>query len=342
MLKALFSLKVLAIIASLVLAAAFGGVLILEGNGAGDDRGSSQQADGPPTTSATPERNGNEAEFQEETRERRTASTPTPTDSTKSTPEINDPDNDGLTNEEENAANTNPNRADTDADGLSDGKEISLGTDARDRDSDGDGLIDGMEVHNETLFPSADPLRLDVFVEVDSLEGVNLPRDEAERVIERFDNAPIQRNGRQGINLHVVYDETDLDSEFYYDDYAERKHFDRDGQGYYYLLVVPRAITRSGKNVGGYSGIDIMVIRNYEGEDAMGPTFMHELGHILGLSPADFAGIDSQAYSAAEYPSVMNYNYPGDQYGFSTSPPFNDWEHLNSTFYAPSTRNVQR
>lgn len=75
----------------------------------------------------------------------------------------------------------------------------------------------------------------------------------------------------------------------------------------------------------------------------VGSTFMHELGHALGLSPSDFEGIDSKKYSFGDYPSAMNYNasvdkswlnklnylYPFvDYYGYSNNNAFDDWAHL--------------
>ena len=58
-----------------------------------------------------------------------------------------DPDNDGLTNEEEQRYGTNPQNPDTDNDGLKDGDEVNVyGTSPVDFDTDGDGLGDGEEV----------------------------------------------------------------------------------------------------------------------------------------------------------------------------------------------------
>ncbi len=63
--------------------------------------------------------------------------------------EAQDPDADGLTNLEEQAAGTNPNLADTDGDGLGDGDELNVhGTSPILADTDGDGLLDGFEVAN--------------------------------------------------------------------------------------------------------------------------------------------------------------------------------------------------
>jgi hypothetical protein len=59
-----------------------------------------------------------------------------------------DPDNDGLSNIQEFAANTNPQQADTDGDGLEDGAEVSVHyTNPAAADTDNDGLTDGQEVN---------------------------------------------------------------------------------------------------------------------------------------------------------------------------------------------------
>lgn len=69
--------------------------------------------------------------------------------------EVNsDPDEDGLTTEEEARIGTNPNNPDTDGDGLLDGEEVNIhGTDPRKRDTDGDTLDDGVEVDSGCLSP---------------------------------------------------------------------------------------------------------------------------------------------------------------------------------------------
>jgi len=56
------------------------------------------------------------------------------------------PDNDGLTNEEEYDRGTNPRNPDTDGDGLNDGAEVTAGTNPALADTDGDGLNDGAEI----------------------------------------------------------------------------------------------------------------------------------------------------------------------------------------------------
>jgi hypothetical protein len=58
-----------------------------------------------------------------------------------------DPDNDGLTNAEEEQYGTDPANPDTDGDGLTDGQEVKIyKTDPLNPDTDGDGYKDGEEV----------------------------------------------------------------------------------------------------------------------------------------------------------------------------------------------------
>jgi hypothetical protein len=66
-----------------------------------------------------------------------------------SDPNDADTDDDGLSDYEEasGAFNSDPTAADTDGDGLDDGQEADLGTDAGAADTDGDGVDDGTEVN---------------------------------------------------------------------------------------------------------------------------------------------------------------------------------------------------
>ncbi|MGI9254656.1 MAG: hypothetical protein ACR2J8_13000 [Thermomicrobiales bacterium] len=74
--------------------------------------------------------------------ERTRAREATPSGATGSV-DPNDPDGDGLTNEEEDALNTDPGIADTDGDGLNDGREVKeFGTLPLVADSDGNGIND--------------------------------------------------------------------------------------------------------------------------------------------------------------------------------------------------------
>ncbi len=62
-------------------------------------------------------------------------------------PATSDYDNDGSTDADEYANNTDPTNPDTDGDGLTDGQEATLGTNPLVADTDGDGLSDGAEVN---------------------------------------------------------------------------------------------------------------------------------------------------------------------------------------------------
>ena len=70
----------------------------------------------------------------------------------------NDPDGDGLLNDEEKAIGTNPLNPDTDGDGLNDGDEVhKYHTDPLNKDTDGDGLTDKEEIFTY----HTDPLKKD-------------------------------------------------------------------------------------------------------------------------------------------------------------------------------------
>jgi hypothetical protein len=261
-----------------------------------------------------------------------------------------DTDGDGLDDSPEvHEYRTDPAVADTDADGLDDGAEINeYETNPIDRDTDGDGLPDGAEVHNSERYPGADPLRTDVYVEVDRMEGTELPDREAERIVDRYADAPVKNpDGSAGIALHFVESETvpatepleqslarDAGLRKYKDEY-----FENDGYGYHYLLIA-----KDIEDAGGYAYRGQMAATHYDFRGATGYVVMHELGHSVGLSSRDFDGIDSEKYSHHEYPSVMNYNVGAGEYKYSdgTAGPndFDDWAHIASQMYTPSTEKL--
>lgn len=120
-----------------------------------------------------------------------------------------DSDGDGLTDPEELDGPTDPLVADTDGDGLSDGEETDLGTDPLDVDTDGDRLLDGWEVAGESAdgapLPDADPLRMDLYVELLRPEDGDHLTDREERTLERYwDEMPVENpDGSTGISIHV-------------------------------------------------------------------------------------------------------------------------------------------
>jgi hypothetical protein len=259
-------------------------------------------------------------------------------------PTVTDTDNDGLTDSQEvEEYPTDPTVADTDNDGLEDGPEVDeYGTDPTVADTDGDGLSDGVEVNNpEGIYQGADPLRTDIYVEVDEMRGSRLPESEADEIVDRYENAPIDNpDGSTGISLHFVYDDTvESQTRTNSDDLGEYydREFDRDGDGYHYMLIVEDAYYL-GEDVVGLESSGIMMVESYSGySDVTGSIAMHELGHSVGLTT--FAGIDSEQYSYSEYTSVMNYNAPDRAYGYSSGGPFDDWEYIENNLYTPHTFN---
>ncbi|HKJ58129.1 MAG TPA: hypothetical protein VKA37_02795 [Halobacteriales archaeon] len=267
-----------------------------------------------------------------------------------------DTDGDGLDDGAEPDYETDPLVADTDDDGLEDGREVELGTDPLVVDTDGDGFEDGPEVHRTDVLEGADPLRIDVYVEVDLVDGASLPESEVERVVEEYANAPVGREDARGIALHVVYDETELRDRgpvavtsrpsVVGDDMAtigsyQADHYDYRGYGYHYLLVVPEVADVPTFEVLGESGDGEMLVQSVDRSDVRGATFMHELGHSLGLDRNDFDGIDSAEYPVSEYPSVMNYDAGTRYYGYSSDGAFDDWSAIVEDLYVPDTSELE-
>ena len=67
-------------------------------------------------------------------------------------------------------------------------------------------------------------------------------------------------------------------------------------------------------------------------------TFMHELGHNLGLTQARFpgSGIDNDDFSMEEYPSSMNYNSHDEVIysdGTHSTNDFDDWGNIDLTYF---------
>ncbi|MFA9502663.1 hypothetical protein ACERIM_07755 [Natrinema sp. H-ect1] len=261
-----------------------------------------------------------------------------------------DTDGDGLEDGmERHLHGTDPTAADTDGDGLDDGAEVDeYDTDPTDPDTDGDGLEDGTEIHREDRLPDADPLRTDVYVEIDTMAGTDLSTAERDRIVDRFADAPLDNpDGSTGVDLHLVFDETlpredvtDVDDLTRY----RSQYFDGSGAGYHYLVIVNDVAGGTATtNVIGKATLGTMMVEAQPERHETGSTAMHELGHSLGLSNGNFEGIDSDQYAFAQYPSVMNYNAPSDYYGFSTGGgdrDFDDWGYLGESLFTPDTTSV--
>ena len=225
---------------------------------------------------------------------------------------------------------TDPPPADSDRDLLSDADEKKHGTLPNVPDTDGDGLLDGWEVHgvNGIKLPElgALPRRRDVFVEMDYMSREDAtnglgPNDEVlKRIVDVFANAPvINHDGSKGIALHlergneVPYDEdlSPLDVEFYA---LRREHFKSEIRGPVYRYMI-WANAYSGDTSSGYSmnipGSDFIVTlgrwNNKQGgtDDEKVGTFVHELGHNLGLRHGSLDDVNRKP----NHLSVMNYNF---------------------------------
>ena len=223
--------------------------------------------------------------------------------------------------------------ADTDGDGLTDAWET------RGIDFDGDGTVD--------LRPSelgAHPRHKDVFVEMDAMVGHVPDPEGVVEVIDAFERAPVTNpDGRTGIDLHVEFDdgiphadEITMGSVKFggIDDMDELKdklvrHAGRPGgragpaggqAARLPLRAVGPRVPRPGRGRARHAlrfehGARQPLFRaGGQGDDPITPedqasTFMHELGHNLGL---DHGGGDA-VNCKPNYPSVMNYpsSHPG-------------------------------
>ncbi len=228
---------------------------------------------------------------------------------------------------------------DSDGDGMLDFWESENGG----IDGNGDGVIDF-----KPFDLGARPDHKDLFVEVDA-GTIPLGDGEVSKLVFAFDNAPVDNpDGTTGIRLHIIRDETNLpfpDDRVFGVNFPEgfettkRDHFgtpaeraDSNGVNilkakakvFRYCVIYDGLVPVN--NSGGYNGVaeingnDFVVdfgatIFNdgFRDEDDRAATFMHELGHTLGLrhgGRVDEAPEFSDAISyqcKPNYPSIMNY-----------------------------------
>jgi hypothetical protein len=121
-----------------------------------------------------------------------------------------DDDSDGLTNAFELAAGDlallDPNNADTDGNGTPDADE----------DLDADGLTNLEEMAGQRLdFHGSNinlhPLRRDVLVELDEMQGFGLTDEVLDLVVDAYAALPLEnRNGTTGVSLHILRDESGI------------------------------------------------------------------------------------------------------------------------------------
>jgi hypothetical protein len=263
-----------------------------------------------------------------------------------SSPTNTDTDGDGLADGREvRALGTDPTANDSDDDDLAERLEVEVyGTDPSTADTDGDGLRDGVEAADAGPLADADPLARDVFIELDYMRGERPSKDAIALVEERFADAPVENpDGSTGVTLHVVVDDAvprepatgELDSLR-----LRLAHFDNESRGYHHALVAVDA-RLANTSVAGFATTGHVVTQTTGGDGDAYTTrgqahvLMHELGHALGLSAERYAGIDSYAVPYDRYTSIMNYNAPWEDLGYSTDDPFDDWAYLDENMYAP-------
>ena len=229
--------------------------------------------------------------------------------------------------------------ADTDGDGLLDSWE----TDGL--DINGDGIID-----LDLPAMGADPFQKDLFVEVDIMEDVYFSQYAIDQVKHAFNTSPVPNpEGRpDGIKLHISMEDSDvlplhetLDCDFisfdilkasYWGTAYDRTHptnsthiLEAKKRVFRYCIVgnklhssVVRGVITG---IGEVFGNDFIVAigglsPEKQTERAFAVTFMHELGHNLGL---DEGGGDDIMFKP-NYISVMNYAFESFIYNSTQNP----------------------
>ena len=221
---------------------------------------------------------------------------------------------------------------DIDGDGLSDSVEING------YDADGDGRP---EVDYKKM--GANPYHKDVFVEMDYMPGELASEEELDRIVQSFADINISNpDGRTGINLHLdagaargpkynLGGGEQVKWQVLIDDIGNNagnwarfkaSHFNQRRDGLFHYMVwgdyyVQQQNGESGSSgLGQLGGRDFMVTvgkthwNNNKGNmsDIRVGTFIHELGHNLGLQHGGDADEKGEK-GKPQYFSVMNYNY---------------------------------
>jgi hypothetical protein len=220
-------------------------------------------------------------------------------------PLVADMDDDGLDDGKELELGLNAYSPDIDTDGLKDGEELEIGTDPEIEDTDGDNLLDGWEVAHETdgaaALPGADPLRMDLYVQIE--HGTNtepLSATGKRTVAKAFaDWGVANPDGSKGVSVHideglvdgplVIRSDEDFD-EFEWE-YETVGHLGP-RRGVYHLVLIVDLRKSDTVGIGRRSGTFSVVDGGLGNRRA--ETVIHELLHnVLGvLDPQNRCGND--------------------------------------------------
>ncbi len=235
---------------------------------------------------------------------------------------------------------------DTDGDGIPDVFETNdgivlgptaIGTNPSDADTDDDAIRDGDEVFRTVegldLHPmGANPVRKDIFVEVDWFDdGTHTHRPNATvvsllQVAFAAASTPNPYGASPGIAIHIDYGQGGaftggnlipgsdtvvvFNTEFY--DYKEA-HFNPNRRDYFHYSIHCHRYnteTNNSSGVAELNGNDFIVsLQTSLSNSNVSKTFMHELGHNIGLRHGGFENRNRKP----NYNSVMNYRhqFPG-------------------------------
>jgi hypothetical protein len=197
-----------------------------------------------------------------------------------------------------------PGEQDPDHDGLSNEEEAQLGTDPHNPDTDGDGLLDGWEVkgHRGLDLPDmgCNPRRMDVICLISRFDDVPEDRvkSELERAVKTYAELDVENvDGSRGWNLHIVYRDPVTGDDKKSSWGVNRDTFlPREWRG----MVRWMQITQGG---GGQA--DQLGDGGTCGVNALWAVFLHEFGHQLGMDHHGFWGPGH----CPIYTSLMNYAY---------------------------------
>lgn len=231
---------------------------------------------------------------------------------------------------------------DTDLDGLTDVEEATAGTDPLLLDTDGDGLWDGWEVRKQVLstpLNAADPKKKDLFIEIDRLAG---SLTDAERA--NLESDLTAAFSSHGITLHLEWDvqiavgpgQDPLTVSGW--NALRTANFDMGSKrlSHRHAFYGLRLTNDSGHSLDGRAlGIpdQFFVLASRKPDSTtftridLAATFMHELGHTLGLG---HGGInknkdgkvkpDLSTMVKPNHLSVMNYSWSDSGLLYRTTP----------------------